>query len=61
MKKIIPFVVLSAAVVVLVVVSGHTVSGQAAPGRLAMFADMALFSGNNQPQKLLHDEPLQGG
>jgi hypothetical protein len=50
MKKIIPFVVLSAAVVVLVVVSGPTVSGQAAPGRLAIFADMALFSGNNQPR-----------
>ena len=51
MKKIIPFVVLSAAVVVLVVMSGHTVSGQAAaPGRLTIFADMALFSGNNQPR-----------
>ena len=51
MKKIIPFLVLSAAVVALVVMSGHTVSGQtAAPGRLAMFVDMALFSGNNQPR-----------
>ena len=51
MKKIIPFVVLSAAVVVLVVMSGHTVSGQApAPGRLTIFTDMALFSGHNQPR-----------
>jgi hypothetical protein len=50
MKKIIPFVVLSAAVVALVAMSGRTVSGQAAPGRLAIFADMALFSGNNQPR-----------
>jgi len=51
MKKIIPLVVLSAAVIGLVVMSGHTVLGQAAaPGRLTIFTDMALFSGNNQPR-----------
>jgi hypothetical protein len=50
MRKIIPFFVLSAAVVGLVVMSGNTVSGQATPGRLAVFADFALFSGNNQPR-----------
>jgi hypothetical protein len=51
MKEFIPFVLLSAAVVGLVVMSGRTVSGQAAaPGRLAIFADFALFSGNNQPR-----------
>jgi hypothetical protein len=50
MKKIIPFLVLSAAVVALVVMSGGAVSGQATPGRLVIFTDMALFSGNNQPR-----------
>ncbi len=50
MKKIVPFVVLAAAVLGLVAMSGRTVSGQAVPGRLALFADMALFTGNGQPR-----------
>jgi hypothetical protein len=51
MKKVIPFLVLSSAVVALVVMSGRPVSGQAAaPGKLAIFADFALFSGNNMPR-----------
>ena len=49
MKKIIRSLVLSAAVVVLVVISASPLSGQA-PGRLIMFADMALFSGNGMPR-----------
>ena len=50
MRKIIPFFVLTTVVAALVVMSGGTVSGQATPGRLAVFADFALFSGNNQPR-----------
>jgi hypothetical protein len=51
MKKFIPFVILSVTVTGLVMMSGGTASGQAAaPGRLALFADFALFSGNNQPR-----------
>ena len=51
MKKFMPFVILSVAVTALVRMSGGTASGQAAaPGKLALFADFALFSGNNQPR-----------
>lgn len=50
MKKILPLLILSVAVVSLVVMSGGTASGQAMPGKLAIFADFALFSGNNQPR-----------
>jgi hypothetical protein len=49
MKKIVPFLVLTVAVIALAIMSGGAVSGQAMPGKLAMFADMALFSGNGQP------------
>jgi hypothetical protein len=51
MKKLIPFLVLSVAVAGLVASAAQPVAGQAAaPGQLAIFADMALFSGNNQPR-----------
>ena len=49
MKKFIPFLILSTLVVGLVAMSARPVSGQA-PGRLVMFADMALFSGNGMPR-----------
>jgi hypothetical protein len=47
-KRAIPFVVLSLSVAALVALAARPVAGQA-PGRLLMFADMALFSGNGQP------------
>ena len=45
MKRTIPFLVLSVCLAGLVV----SLAAQA-PGRLVMFADMALFSGNGQPR-----------
>jgi hypothetical protein len=51
MKKLFPFVALSVLVVGLVVMGAQPIAGQgAAPGQLAMFTDMALFSGNGQPR-----------
>jgi hypothetical protein len=51
MKRFVPYVALTAAVGALVALTGRPVEGQApAPGRLVMFADMALFSGPNQPR-----------
>ena len=51
MKKLIPYALLIASVTVLVTLAAQPVAGQgAAPGKLAIFADMALFSGNNQPR-----------
>jgi hypothetical protein len=51
MRRLVPFVVLSAFVVVLGVMGALPVAGQgAAQGRLAIFADLALFSGNGQPR-----------
>lgn len=46
MKKSIPVLVLSACLAALVA----PLAGQTAGGRLLMFADMALFSGPNQPR-----------
>ena len=51
MKKLIPYALLIASVTVLVTLAAKPVSGQgAAPGKLAIFADMALFSGPQQPR-----------
>ena len=51
MKKLIPFLILSALVVLLVTTSARPLAGQGATsGELAMFADLALFSGNGQPR-----------
>jgi len=51
MKKLIPYALLIASVSVLVTLAAQPVAGQgAAPGKLAIFADMALFSGNGQPR-----------
>jgi hypothetical protein len=45
MKRVVPFLILSACVAALIV----PIAAQA-PARLLMFADMALFSGPNQPR-----------
>ena len=61
MKKLIPFLVLTAAVVGLVATAQQPIAGQAAPGQLAIFADMALFSGNNQPRNCFTMNRYQAG
>ena len=50
MRKVVPFLVLSLSVAALVAIAARPVAGQAGSGRLVMFADMALFSGNGQPR-----------
>ena len=51
MKKLIPYALLIASVTVLVTLAAQPVAGQgAAAGKLAIFADMALFSGPQQPR-----------
>ena len=51
MKKLIPYALLIASVTVLVTLTAQPVSGQgAAAGKLAIFADMALFSGTGMPR-----------
>ena len=50
MRKVVPFLVLSLSVAALVAIAARPVAGQAGSGRLVMFADMALFSGPNQPR-----------
>ena len=50
MRKVVPFLVLSLSVAALVAIAAQPVAGQAGSGRLVMFADMALFSGNGQPR-----------
>ena len=51
MKKLIPYALLIASVTVLVTLAAQPVSGQGAvPGKLAIFADMALFSGPKMPR-----------
>jgi hypothetical protein len=51
MNKLIPFFVLTASVFVLVALTVQPIAGQAAvPGKLAVFADLSLFSGPNQPR-----------
>jgi hypothetical protein len=49
MKKLIPFLLLTAAVAGLVALAGQSASAQGA-GKLVLFADTALFSGPNQPR-----------
>ncbi len=49
MKKLIPFFLLTASVAILLAFAAQPTSAQGA-GKLAIFADMALFSGNNQPR-----------
>jgi hypothetical protein len=49
MKKVVPFLVLSLSVAALVALAARPVAGQA-KGPLVVFADMALFSGPNQPR-----------
>jgi hypothetical protein len=49
MKKLIPFFFLSASVVTLVVCAAQPTSAQGG-GKLAVFSDMVLMSGNNQPR-----------
>ena len=61
MKKFIPVFVLAAAVVGLVATAPSPVSGQAAPGALAIFADLALFSGNGQPRNCFTMNRFQAG
>ena len=51
MKKLSPYALLIASVTVLVTLAAQPVAGQgAAPGKLAIFADMALFSGPKMPR-----------
>lgn len=49
MKKLIPFLLLTASVAGLLAFVGQSASAQGA-GKLVLFADMALFSGPNQPR-----------
>ena len=49
MKKLIPYLVLTSAVMVLVASASLPVAGQT-PGKLAVFSDMALFAGPKMPR-----------
>jgi hypothetical protein len=49
MKKLLPFFLLTASVAILLAFAAQPTSAQGA-GKLVVFTDMALFSGNNQPR-----------
>lgn len=62
MKRLIPFLALAASVTLLVVVGARPIAGQGAtPGQLAIFADMAMFSGNGQPRNCFTMNRYQAG
>jgi hypothetical protein len=49
MKKLIPFLLLTASIGVLLAATGQSAAAQGA-GKLIVFSDMALFAGPNQPR-----------
>lgn len=51
MRKLVPFIVLTGLIAVLIASTARPIAGQGpAPGKLVVFADLALFSGPNQPR-----------
>jgi hypothetical protein len=60
MKKLVPFLFLITAVLILVVGAAQPTSAQA-PGKLIVFADMALFSGPNQPRNCFNTNRFKVG
>src|SRR5690349_2325330 len=60
MKKLIPFFFLTASVVTLVVCAAQPTSAQGA-GKLVVFSDMVLMSGNNQPRNCFNTNRYKVG
>jgi hypothetical protein len=60
MKKFIPYLVLTAAIAALVGSASQPASAQGA-GKLIVFADTALFSGNNQPRNCFNMNRFKPG